>query len=103
MRKTTSIHLSFVLAVAGALTACEKTEVRRCVDNQNRVVEDTNCANQQAGPTFHPIYFWHYGGVSGPSRGDTVVGGSRMATPGARAVSPVSRGGFGSIGAGAGE
>jgi hypothetical protein len=107
MKKSQSIHLAFALLAASMLSGCseEKTEIRRCVGEDNIVVEDDKCEH----PTYvngHPVWFWYYGGRGGYETGSVVEGGSRNPTPGYRAVSPVSRGGFGSTGArgeGAGE
>lgn len=106
MKKSSAISLTLLTAVAAlATSSCAKKEVRDCVDQNNRIVEDRFCdeRNGQSQPMsgypggFLP-YYWRYGGSSGGHIGDAVIGGGTSPTPGTRAVSgrSVSRGGFGS-------
>jgi hypothetical protein len=83
--------LGLVLSVSAQLLACES---RRCVDGDDRVVEDERC---RAG--FHgggPYYHWYYGGY-GYGHGAYVGGGGL--SPGGGHDS-VARGGFGARGFG---
>lgn len=100
MKKSSSITLGLLAAVAMAVTTgCRRTEVRDCVDQNNRIVDEKFCKGQQPqqqqstshGGGFVP-YYWMYGGSSGGRIGDTVIGGRNTPTPGMRAV---TRGGFG--------
>lgn len=102
MKKSSSITLGLLAAAAlMATTGCSRrTEVRDCVDKDQRIVEPALCQQQEenrqrggyVGGGFYP-YLWHYGGSSGGQMGDAVIGGSSTPTPG---MSAVSRGGFGS-------
>jgi hypothetical protein len=110
------------LAAAAMLTGCRKPEMQRCVDENNKVVDDSLCGKpqQQMRPDGHggfiPIlipYHFYYGGYGGFGLGSTVGGGSF--TPSPRATYSTrsgitTRGGFGSSfssegshGSGAGE
>ncbi len=110
MKRSQAITLTLLAAAAAGLTGCRKTEMMRCVDDKQRIVDDAYC-NQQPGQTtntttpgarpgfvgYYP-YHWWYGGSTGGRVGDTVMGGASTPTPGTRGVSAsgVSRGGFGS-------
>ncbi len=103
MKKSSSVTLTLLAAVAAlSTTACSRTEVRDCVDQNRRIVDDRYCEQNgsttggHAGGGFMP-YYWLYNGSSGGRVGDSVVGGALAPTPGAKAVSgrSVSRGGFG--------
>ena len=112
---TRRISLSLLVKVAAVAlaTGCgadHRTEVRRCVDDTDWIVDDSLC--EQAGrrsmgarPT---SYRWYYGG-GGHYPGQYATGGSRTPTPGLASVKPSaptagwfggrsSRGGFGSTG-----
>jgi len=108
------------MLTAVAAAACEQSkteEIKHCVDENGVVQDESNCNNV---PTQHPDggpvdpahphgggghFFWYYGGSSSPvSPGGRVTGGSYSPSPG-RSYSPpsVTRGGFGSTGAGHGS
>ena len=103
MKRSAMVKLGLTSAMAAALAGCAgKKEVSRCVDQNDRVVEDRLCGDaerprsQGFGPMFLP-YSWYYGG-SGFLPGASARGGRYMPTPGATAV----RGGFGATGEGVG-
>jgi hypothetical protein len=97
-------------------TGCRKPEMQRCVDENNRVVDESLCANlpggnQQhnlGGPGFIPYHFY-YGGWGGYGLGTVVGGGSYTPSAGrsyATRSGITTRGGFSrsmSAGHGAGE
>ncbi len=95
MKKSSNVTLGLLAAVAMIATSgcSRRTEVRDCVDENKRIVEDWRCG--QGRPTGYAgawPYYWMYGGRAGGHLGDTVVGGSTSPTAGAHSV---SRGGFG--------
>jgi hypothetical protein len=104
MRRSSSLQLTLLLAVA---TACKQS--RHCVDENDRVVDDSLCVDEAAHrPTglpalyYLPHYVWWYGGRA--ARGGVIYGGSPLsgswsrgsATPSTSPSPAVSRGGFGS-------
>ena len=120
-----SSHVTAPLLAAAALaitTGCEKPQMQRCVDENNRVVDDSLCANQpaQASPQpnqnnggpgympYYPLYHYYYGGWGGYGIGTPVGGGSYFPDPSRsyanRSGAITTRGGFGrSFGGGGGE
>ena len=121
------MSVSFLAAVALALGACGPSaeaetgdNVRRCVDKDNRIVEDKICEDIDAGHShvYSTPYFWYFGGlgrglgypVSGgsyqPRSGVNYVpatAGSGSRTPGSGTLSPdtaPTRGGIGTTGGG---
>jgi hypothetical protein len=124
MKRSTKVAAPLLASAALAILAgCRKPEMQRCVDEQNRVVDDSLCANQpqaqQQRPDGHggfmpfiPIYHYYYGGWGGYGLGSVVGGGGFTPDP-ARSYTTRSgvttRGGFGSSfsggahGEGAGE
>jgi hypothetical protein len=106
MRKSQAVPLVLLAAAAiGTSPGCDDRprEVRNCVDDQNHIVSDQKCDH----PGFYGGYYgggsggfrYVYGGASGGSMGDTVVGGSAAPATGAVIVSGETgtvRGGFGS-------
>ncbi len=78
MRKSREVPLTLLAAVALASIGCHDGP-RNCVDAQNHLMPEANCANHAGGGGFHYVY----GGSSGGHVGDIVIGAS------------VSRGGFG--------
>jgi hypothetical protein len=101
MKKSSSVTLTLLAAVAAlATTACSRTEVRDCVDQNRRIVDDRKCEQRGGGGYVsggYLPYYWLYSGRSGGRIGDMVVGGSTAPRAGVRSVSgrSVSRGGFG--------
>jgi hypothetical protein len=122
MRRSTQVTAPILAAAALSLLAgCRKPEMQRCVDENNKVVDDKFCANlptqQAAQPQrpdghggFIPIilpYRYYYGGWGGYGLG-SVVGGGGYAPVSGRSYANRSgitiRGGFGSVfGGGGGE
>ena len=112
-----SLHVTAPLLTAAALsllTGCRRPEMQRCVDEQNRVVDDSLCKNlpnqQQFNNGYHggymPIfpYHYYYGGIGGYGLGSVVSGGSSTPIAGHSYASSTTRGGFGSThGGGSGE
>jgi len=103
MRKSAKVTLAFLSSFAAAvMNGCDSdhggdwVEAKRCVDNNNVVVEDRLCESD--GPNRH--YYSHYYGGHGYHMGDPAYGGGRIAQPGVKYTNPshVPRGGFGSTG-----
>jgi hypothetical protein len=116
MKRSTKVTAPLLASVALAMTTgCRKPEMQRCVDENNRVVDDSFCANQPQGGTpdqrrpdghggffpFVPLYHYYYGGWGGYGRGTIVGGGSTTPAEGHSYVnsngvrSGTVRGGFG--------
>jgi hypothetical protein len=114
MKRSSNVSAPLLAAAAlSILTGCRKPEMQRCVDEQNRVVDDKLCANlpdqqgiQQQRPDGHggflPLfipYHYYYGGWGGYGLG-SVVGGGSYAPAAGRSYTTRSgvttRGGFGS-------
>jgi hypothetical protein len=109
------ISLSLILQVAAVAlaTGCgadHRTEVRRCVDDKDWVVDESLCeqGRRSIGPRGVTSYRWYYGGF-GHYPGQYASGGQRTPTPGLASVKSgssstgffggrSSRGGFGSAG-----
>jgi len=105
-----SLHVSAPLLAAAALaltTGCRKPQMQRCVDEQNKVVDDSLCNNPQLthSPTggYFPMYRYYYGGGGSYAIGTPVTGGSYTAVSGATYATSTSRGGFGSGDSGGGH
>lgn len=99
MKKSSTVTLTILAAMASlATTGCTRSEVRDCVDQNRRIVDDNLCQPYRGNGYAGGGYYWMYGGRSGGRIGDSVVGGATTPTPGTSAVSgrSVSRGGFGS-------
>ena len=103
MKKSAKVRLAFLSSFAAAvMNGCDSNdggdwvEAKRCVDNNNVVVEDRLCDSD--GPNRH--YYSHYYGGHGYYIGDRAYGDGRVAQSGAHYASPshVARGGFGSTG-----
>ena len=94
MRRSRSVTLG--LLASFAMTACNRrpTEMQRCVDQTNAVVDDEYCT-AQGYPTGR--YRWYYGGNGGYRLGTYASGGSYTPHAGFTATrsGSVSRGGFG--------
>ena len=128
MRRSSQVTAPLLASAALALLAgCQKPEMQRCVDENNKVVDDKLCADQTVQPAnlngqqprrdpngvlipFIPLYHYYYGGYGGFGLGSTVGGGSNTpisghtysSSSGAR-TSGTSRGGFGSTFSGRGS
>ena len=104
MRRSLQVSAPLLASAALALltTGCRQREPQRCVDENNKVVDPSFCANQpQAGtnnnfahPGYWPYHFY-YGGGGGFAPGSIVSGGSVMPLAG-HSYSTTTRGGFGS-------
>ena len=103
MKKSAQVTLVFLSSFAAAvMNGCDSdqdgdwVEAKRCVDNNNVVVEQRWC--EAGGPASH--YYSHYYGGHGYYMGERASGGGRVAQPGVNYTSPshVARGGFGSTG-----
>ncbi len=114
MRKFEPLSLTIVLAVAGALSGCDRHEdkgwdaagepTRVCVDQQGKRVPESQCGAEHTGGGVSP-FLWYYLGTLGrgayaPGYGGLVGGGSYRPTPGvaygaAPAAGGILRGGFG--------
>lgn len=123
MKRSVKVSAPLLAAVALSMaTGCRKPEMQRCVDENNRVVDDSLCANlpansnqqyQNLGGTgyipYHPLYHYYYGGWGGYGLGTVVGGGSYTPSVGrsyATRSGVTTRGGFGrsmSAGHGGGE
>lgn len=114
MRKFETLSLTMVLAVAGALTGCDRREdkgwdaagepSRVCVDQQGKRVPENECAPAHTGGGVSPFLWYYLGtlnrGGYAPGYGGLVSGGSYRASPGlsyvaAPAEGGIARGGFG--------
>ena len=113
MRRSTQVAAPLLAAAALAMTTgCQKPEMQRCVDENNKVVDDKFCANlpTQQGvqqrpdghggfiPIFLP-YRYYYGGWGGYGLGSVVGGGGYSPVAGrsyANRSGITTRGGFGS-------
>lgn len=103
MKRSAMVKLGLTSAMAAALTGCAgKKEVSRCVDQNDKVVEDRLCGEPEPvrssgmSPVFVP-HHWYYGGA-GFALGALASGGRYTPTPGRTAV----RSGFGATGEGTG-
>lgn len=126
MKKSHSIKLCIVTAIA--LAACNSdqhcvtdeegethcTEIKHCISEDGTVVDDNHCEHPGGSPDSHAgsmPFRWFYGGTGGRvyspgakiSTVTTNNGGSYSPGTGRSYSSPttISRGGFGSVGAGA--
>jgi hypothetical protein len=101
MKRSTQVTAPLLAATAlSLLTGCR--QMQRCVDENNKVVDDSFCQDSQSqqrpdghgGFIFVPSpYRYYYGGSGGYGLGTPASGGSFTPSPG---ISYVSRGGFGS-------
>lgn len=108
MRKSARVTLVLLSSLAAAfLNGCggsdddgDWVEAKRCVDNNNVVVEDRLCEQPGTSRSSTTHYYRHYYGGGGYYPGDTAYGGNYQARQGANYVnsSRVPRGGFGSTG-----
>ncbi|MBS1823362.1 MAG: hypothetical protein JST61_15540 [Acidobacteria bacterium] len=116
MRRSTKVVAPLLAATAITLmSGCRKPEMQRCVDENNKVVDDSLCANlppdnsnpQNPNMNGHgympyiPLYHHYYGGWGGYALGTLVGGGSTTPAEGHSYVSShgvstgTVRGGFG--------
>ncbi len=108
MKRSSQVAAPLLAAAAmSMMLGCRKPDMQRCVDENNKVADDSFCrqtGQQQmqqrpdghGGFIFVPlVYHYYYGGYGGFTPGTVVGGGSYTPTPGC-AYSTTSRGGFGS-------
>jgi hypothetical protein len=113
MKRSTKVAAPLLASAALAMTmGCRKPEMQRCVDENNKVVDDSFCANQPQQPNQQqpprtgggilpliPLYHYYYGGWGGYGLGTVVGGGSYVPAEGhtyATRSGVTTRGGFGS-------
>ena len=104
MRRSAKVTLMFLSSFAAAvMNGCDKddggdwVEAKRCVDNNNVVVDDRFCEISRLPGRFLLALLWRPTVII---LGDRAYGGGRVAQSGVNYVSPsrVPRGGFGSTG-----
>jgi hypothetical protein len=117
MKRSTKVTAPLLASLALAMTTgCRKPEMQRCVDENNKVVDDKLCADQpaQADDQQHqnpgvgggfipyvPLYHYYYGGWGGYALGSLVGGGSTRPAEGHSYINSTGvktgtvRGGFG--------
>jgi hypothetical protein len=91
MRRSAKVAAPILAATAfSMLTGCRKPELQRCVDENNKVVEDSFCANlpqdnsNQMYPNMNgngyvmhrPLFHYYYGGWGGYTPGTLAGGGA---------------------------
>lgn len=111
MRRSNQVAAPLLASTALALlSGCHSPEMQRCVDENNKVVDDKLCANQPADAAQQrqqqqqhngvgilpliPIYHFYYGGIGGRGIGSLVNGGTTTPIAG-HIYSSTTRGGFG--------
>lgn len=106
MRRSAQVSAPLLASVALAiLSGCRRPEMQRCVDENNKVVDDSLCQNlpnaqgnsngTHGGIFFFPYRYYYYGGFGGRGLGSTVSGGSLTPMAGHSYSTGTSRGGFG--------
>ena len=61
--KSKDISLGLLIFVAGTCFSCDSTDIKRCVDKNDLVVEDDKCAGVPASGWSPGLpYHWYYGG-----------------------------------------
>lgn len=117
MRRSKEVAAPLLASTALALlSGCHQPEMQRCVDENNKVVDDKLCANQPADAAqqrqlqdqqnlqrqhnglgilpYVVLYHYYYGGSGGRGIGSVVTGGTNTPLAG-HSYSSTSRGGFG--------
>ena len=116
MKRSTKVTAPLLASLALSITTgCRKPEMQRCVDENNKVVDDSFCANlPQSGSNpqypnmsghgyvpYIPFYHRYYGGWGGYALGTLVGGGSTSPVEGHNYITShgvrtgTVRGGFG--------
>ena len=115
MRRSAQVAAPLLASTALALlSGCHQAEMQRCVDENNKVVDDKLCANQPADAAqqrqmqeqqrqhngigilpFIPLYHYYYGGYGGRGIGSAVTGGTNTPLAGHSYSNSTTRGGFG--------
>jgi hypothetical protein len=108
MKRSTQVATPLLAATALALlTGCRDPQMQRCVDENNKVVDQSFCHDQNQQPqndtTVHiPTFRYYYGGSGSFDPGTIATGGSLAPLSGVSYST--TRGGFGSsFGGGEGE
>ena len=106
MKRSTQIATPLLAATALALlTGCREPQMQRCVDENNKVVDQSFCRDQnqqQNNSSVHiPSFHYYYGGYGSYDPGTIATGGSLTPVSGVSYSS--TRGGFGSSFGGEGE
>lgn len=86
------------------LAGCRDTQPKRCVDENNKVVDPSFCEVEQRNLNntgYQPRYRYYYGGSGGWIPGSSAYGGGTTPIPG-QSYSTTTRGGFGGEGGGGG-
>ena len=117
MRRSAQVAAPLLASTALALlSGCHNPEMQRCVDENNKVVDDKLCASQPGDAEaqrrlhdqqnqqrqgnglgilpFIPLYHYYYGGSGGRGIGSVVNGGTTTPLAG-HSYSSTTRGGFG--------
>ncbi len=117
MRRSKEVAAPLLASTALALlSGCHQSEMQRCVDENNKVVDDKLCANQPGDAAaqrqlqdqqnvqrqhnglgilpYVALYHYYYGGSGGRSIGSVVTGGTTAPIAG-HSYSSTTRGGFG--------
>jgi len=104
MKKSTSVPATLLSAIAAAtLAGCSSgpREVRRCVDEKGRYMEDYKCTDNRYRSHYYGYPRFVYGG-NFDNRSGRVMGFRSTPSDGAHVVTPsgrtISRGGFGGSG-----
>jgi hypothetical protein len=106
MKRSSQVATPLLAATALALlTGCRSYQMQRCVDENNNVVDQSLCRDQNQNKQQNnlPHFHYYYGGYGSYTPGTLATGGTLTPIPG-RAYSTTTRGGFGSsFGGGEGE
>ncbi len=97
MKKSTAVNLGLVAGFATAFSGCGETAY--CVDQNDQVVENTFCGDENFGGD--SSHYWIYGGAAlggakAIKKGTKLAGGSKILSTNKSAIT--SRGGLGSSG-----
>lgn len=105
MKKSSKVTVTFLSSFAAAMmNGCgddgDWVEAKRCVDNNNVVVEDRWCEQTSNSGAHGAGYHSYYYGGRGYYPGEIVSGGGRVPQGGVsyRSASSIPRGGFGATG-----
>lgn len=86
--------------MAALLTGCASKPDRYCVDDNQKVIDPSNCRDPQHSAMGH-YYHWYYGGARGFVPFGTRLTGGSFNTPSggfSSSLSETSRGGIGAAG-----
>jgi hypothetical protein len=100
MKRSTQVATPLLAATALALlSGCRGPQMQRCVDENNKIVDQSFCRDQNQQPqnnsiTHIPTFHYYYGGYGSFAPGTIATGGSL--TPASGVSYSTTRGGFGS-------